>query len=481
MPDAKAEALIDEILRQRPELTREEVWSMVRRKMSEVGGGYLREVGAVYLVASELGVDLSEIPPPALRLAELKLGLRKVDVRAFYLTKGRESRFTGASGGVGKYTEFYVFDAGVVNRVVIWGEPSYKHVVNMLKLGDAIRLTRVDVRKGRGGQLEIHTGDKSNIDLLPDKPPQGLLESITGSVSEASELLNWPIVVLKGKLATVARERTYERLGSKEQMTTFTLSDAKQQGASIRVVLWGRGPGELSNLGVGSVIRLVGVRIRQGRFGGLEAHGDENTVVEVIDATRPSLKEGMYVLVSCNSLDTDRELVADAILASEEGTLELRAYGDAAKRMTSLSPGTILRLKARIISSSGKARVSSADDIQAVDVREDALKDYKATVKQITEKREGVVVFEGVVVSRPVGREIVKKSGEKVKMTRVLLGDATGEVWLVAWRGQEQRLASLTLGDKVVVFGARIVSREGYKPELEVKSYTSITVKQQRI
>src|SRR6266849_3540908 len=52
------EALIGELLQNRPELNRDEVMRRIEDKKRTVGAGYLTNQGALFLVAGELGVSL---------------------------------------------------------------------------------------------------------------------------------------------------------------------------------------------------------------------------------------------------------------------------------------------------------------------------------------------------------------------------------------------------------------------------------------
>ena len=54
------ENLITKLLEQKPELTREQVEEQIKLKKEKIGAGYLTDQGALFLIASDYGVTLSE-------------------------------------------------------------------------------------------------------------------------------------------------------------------------------------------------------------------------------------------------------------------------------------------------------------------------------------------------------------------------------------------------------------------------------------
>ena len=50
--------LLNNILNQKPELTREDILDRIRQKMEKIGPGYLTEQGALFLIAEDLEIRL---------------------------------------------------------------------------------------------------------------------------------------------------------------------------------------------------------------------------------------------------------------------------------------------------------------------------------------------------------------------------------------------------------------------------------------
>ena len=54
------ENLMDKLLEQKSELTREDIEEQIKQKKEKIGAGYLTDQGALFLIASDYGIALSE-------------------------------------------------------------------------------------------------------------------------------------------------------------------------------------------------------------------------------------------------------------------------------------------------------------------------------------------------------------------------------------------------------------------------------------
>ena len=52
--------LLQKLLDQKPELTRSDIEEQIKQKKEKIGAGYLTDQGALFLIASDYGVTLSE-------------------------------------------------------------------------------------------------------------------------------------------------------------------------------------------------------------------------------------------------------------------------------------------------------------------------------------------------------------------------------------------------------------------------------------
>ena len=57
---SESQDLIDKLLEQKPELTKEIIDEKIAEKKEKIGAGYLTDQGAVFLIASDYGVTLRQ-------------------------------------------------------------------------------------------------------------------------------------------------------------------------------------------------------------------------------------------------------------------------------------------------------------------------------------------------------------------------------------------------------------------------------------
>ncbi|MGC8555977.1 MAG: hypothetical protein ACP5NG_03085, partial [Conexivisphaera sp.] len=391
--------------------------------------------------------------------------LRRVDVRALYLCKGRELSFEGRGGGVGRAYEYRLFDAGSVVRLVVWGDPDFRKVLDTLRPGDPVAISGVSTRTGRTGELELHVDERGSLDVPHESPPRSVIESITLDASEVGEGHLGKQLVVRGRVASEPQEREYARGADVRPMTFFTLSGERGEGG-VRAVIWGRGIDSLPGLGQGATVRLICFRARRGRDGSVELHGDEGSSVEVISGAPPKARREEVLLVSSDYVPGDVPTAEAALLSGEE-VVRVVAQGAAADTLARVPPGSIVRLRSR--------RPSSGDDVEVLGRRPDLLESLSVAARDLEAYGHRICVFEGVVLSRATEREVVSsRTGESIRRATVILGDHTGEVELAAWRGAADKLAGLEVGERVRIYGALVVRREGRPASLEARGFTRI-------
>jgi len=125
-------------------------------------------------------------------------------------------------------------------------------------------------------------------------------------------------------------------------------------------------------------------------------------------------------------------------------------------------------------SSLSEAGSSSRGDLEVLGRRPDLLEQLTVAARDLGAYGRRICVFEGVVLSRATEREVTSRTGESLRRASLMIGDHTGEVELVAWRGAADKLSGLEVGERVRIYGALVVRREGRPPSLEVRGFTRI-------
>ena len=74
------ENLIEKLLEQKSELTREVIEEQIKQKKEKIGAGYLTDQGALFLIASDYGVTLSEPLKVEMSLKDLYAGAKEISL-----------------------------------------------------------------------------------------------------------------------------------------------------------------------------------------------------------------------------------------------------------------------------------------------------------------------------------------------------------------------------------------------------------------
>jgi len=75
------ENLIDKLLEQKSELTREDVKEQINQKKEKIGAGYLTDQGALFLIASDYGITLSGPLKVEMSIKDLYAGAKEISLR----------------------------------------------------------------------------------------------------------------------------------------------------------------------------------------------------------------------------------------------------------------------------------------------------------------------------------------------------------------------------------------------------------------
>ncbi len=70
------ETLVNKLLELKPELTKPGIEEKIKQKKDKIGAGYLTDQGALFLIASDLGVSLSEPLKVEMTIKELYVGAK---------------------------------------------------------------------------------------------------------------------------------------------------------------------------------------------------------------------------------------------------------------------------------------------------------------------------------------------------------------------------------------------------------------------
>lgn len=379
--------LVEEVLRNRPEMTKDGVMGLVEEKKRTVGAGYLTDQGALFLVAGELGIQLRPSTSD-LTLKDLYVGANDITIVARVLAVYPVSEYNRKDGSKGRYRRMNLFDDSNVVRLTIWDDNQDGLKLDGVSEDTPVRVSNGYVKQGLDGKPNLNLGRRGRIEVIEGSDLIGKLTSISKVVKRVDEVgESQSIMALEGVVSSNGKRSNFVRGdGSQGSLMQFDLTATDRKGLT-RVVIWN--PTVSIDVGIGQTVLVTNLRVKRGSNGEREFHGDSGTVVRV--------------------------------------------------------------------------RGSSAVTTMPVFVKVNRIKGAM-----------GRVSLEVMVLSRGSIDEVTLKDGARVRKAKLVAGDDTGEITLVAWNEASQALAGIAIGEKIRVLGATPQSSKLGVESLEIETSSQI-------
>ena len=461
------DSLVEEVLKNKPELSRNSLMEQIEEKKNTVGSGYLTNQGALFLIAGELGVRLERITSTDLGLKDLYVGANDITVVARVFAIYPISEYERKDGsGRGRYRRIGLFDSDNVARVTLWDDRVEDVDQTGITLDSPVRVVSGYVKQGFDGKPNLNLGRRGRIEKIEDAELSSKLDSIEKAVRTLGNLdEDKQIIALDAILASEARRSDFTRSdGSPGSLLQFRVSDGKERREE-RIAIWSPSI-PTPSFKLGQRIRVTNLKVRKSSQGEPELHGDAGSVVIPLEA---EVHARTFRVVSTEFGETTLFLVVD----DARRVHQLELVGDAAGRAISVKPGDVVRvtpdedLKERLVCRrSGSFEILQGDsmpELESLGVKIDALKSCAWPV-----------LVESIALSRGAVQEVHLKDGSVAKKGEIVIGDDTAEVKLIAWREQAGKVMSIEPGERVRVVGAKPqISQMGILT-LQASSFTRI-------
>jgi ssDNA-binding replication factor A large subunit len=274
-----AEEIIQHILSERPEVSREQILESLETEKSKTGG-LIADETLLRLIAARYGVEvLQKKVHRKLSLTHLVSGLNDVTVTGRVVAIYPPRTFNGER--CGKVANLTIADKDATLRVVLWNDKVDLVESGELKTGQVIRFLHGYTRKDLKGDVELHLGSKSRIEIEPQNVKAEEYPHIGEFAAKISELTKTAENVhVAGKVKEVFPMSTFTRQDqSTGTVKRFTLAD---ETGEIPVVAWNEKAEELEKkVKANTDLRLMNARVKEAQNGGFEVHVNSYTYVEV--------------------------------------------------------------------------------------------------------------------------------------------------------------------------------------------------------
>lgn len=469
--------MLETMLRQKPELTPEQVRDMIDEKKRKVGAGYLTDQGALFLVAADLGISFENIPKTQSGLKDIYVGAKEVTVIGRIMNVYPVHTFTKRESNEQAATRtLVVYDKDARVKVKLWDKQVAVPDEMGLQVGDVIKIIKGYVRAGLDGKPVINLGSYSAIETVQDDPSIPNIDSLATTV----DAVNGPqdSAVITGTIASNPRISEFVNVRGEASKSLQLQVSNDSASRTLRAVIWNVDETRLPKVfKPGAKVRMIGVRVKQGNpqygNGDFEIHGDEGTILQFSE-TQEDVEVMPLRIVSVGE-ETGRGSFL-CLAADRAGRALVLTIDNSLASSDQMSAGTMIEcVPSRIF---GSSVVLSKDD-SYIRVTDDdksfpKLAKFEKKIKDIQASQDPCIV-EAIVLQAPETAEVNTKTGETVPVTSTLLGDDTGEIRLVGWRNQSAGVNKLNVGDRIRLAGVTAAAGREGKVELTLRPYSSVT------
>ncbi|MEK0339033.1 MAG: single-stranded DNA-binding protein [Nitrosopumilus sp.] len=460
------ENLIEKLLEQKPELTKEVVEEQIKQKKEKIGAGYLTDQGALFLIASDYGIALSEPLKIEISLKDLYAGAKEISLETRVLNLSPAKQFSRKDGSPFYLRTMTVYDENSTASVKLWDEKANLPGIENLKPGDLIKIIKAYVKSDLDGSPTINIGSGSNIEAANTESEIPTIDTITKDVSELQEGQKDLVIsgIIDGLISGM--EFTNSR-GNPGKALRMRLKG--KDGNTMRVVLWGKDESSIPNLiSQSAKVRLLGVKVRTGNQG-LEIHGNDATIIEIEGGKE--VEPIIVRVLSISTTENDKRMITAVDnnkniynISDFANLTSICVEGDVVECMPSKVYGNSITLDE-------KSFVRKLDNDESIP----SLSQLRTKINDV--KVDGNYCIESIILKVPERREVQTKSGESIALSEMFVEDDTGQIWVKGWRNQARIIDKCELGEIVSITGLNAKAGLEGRIELFVTAFTKITKK----
>ena len=459
------EELLKNIQEQKPELTKQNIDDRVKEKKEKIGTGYLTDQGALFLIASDLGISLKQSLKVEIGLKDIYIGAKDVSIESRVLNISPTKQFSRKDGSPFLLRTMTVYDNDSTASVKLWDEKANLPGIEELKPGDLIKIIKAYVKSDLNGSPTINVGSGSNIESANKESKICPIDDLAIDVSDVKE--NQSNLVVLGKMdGNITTLEFTNKRGEPGKGLRMRLKG--NDGTVKGVVIWGKDESFLPKvISKNAKVRLLGVRTKVGNQG-LEIHGNDATLIEVEGGKDT---EPVIVRIATIKRNDGGKTVAVGI-DSKKNMIYISDYS---KMLDSYSMGDVIEcMPSKVFGSS----ITINQDSFLRKIEDDSIPSLSNIRTKISEIKSGNdYCVEAIILKEPEKREVQTKTGETILLSEMFVEDDSGQIWIKGWRNQAVLLDGLSVGEIISVTGVNAKAGLEERTELFLTPFSVIVKK----
>ena len=460
------EELLEKIREQKPELTKEDIDDKIKQKKEKIGVGYLTDQGALFLIASDLGISLKQTLKVEMGLKDIYVGAKDVSIESRVLNISPTKQFSRKDGSPFLLRTMTVYDNDSTASVKLWDEKANLPGIEELKPGDLIKIIKAYVKSDLNGSPTINVGSGSNIESANKESKICPIDDLAVDVSDVKE--NQSNLVVLGKIdGNITTLEFTNKRGEPGKGLKMRLKG--NDGTAKGVVIWGKDESFLPKLiPQNAKVRLLGVRTKVGNQG-LEIHGNEATLVEIEGGKET---EPVIVRIATIKRNDGEKTIATGI----DDKKNMVYISDSSNMLDSINIGDVIEcMPSQVFGNSITINQDSFLRKIEDDKSVPSLSSLRTKISDVKSGNDYCV--EAIILKEPEKREVQTKTGETILLSEMFVEDDSGQIWIKGWRNQAILLDGLSVGEIISVTGVNAKAGLEERTELFLTPFSVIVKK----
>ena len=265
-------------------LSKTEIQSLVEKKKEELKG-LISDEGALFVIAKELGVEVSGENQELLNDIELDISDITLNMKNIVLV-GRIkdifnlNSFKKSNGEVGYVGAFKLHDNTGDIRIVLWDDQVSVFKDERFEKNEIVKILNGNAKQGRYGGIEIHIGRFSKIILAPEDVDYKKYPKIKEEFKLINEINeNLGSISIEGKVMNRSPVREFTRKdGQNGKVCSLTVRDSS---GKTRISFWNDDIDKIEKIDIGDFISLSSLNPRKSNFteGQIDLHATSWTQI----------------------------------------------------------------------------------------------------------------------------------------------------------------------------------------------------------
>ncbi|HIH07404.1 MAG TPA: single-stranded DNA-binding protein [Candidatus Nitrosotenuis sp.] len=459
------ETLLSKLLEMKPDLSRSDIENLIAKKKEKIGAGYLTDQGALFLVASDLGITISEPPKSEISIKDLHAGAKEVTLQTRVLNVSPKKQFSRKDGSQFYLRNMTVYDKDSAVIVKLWDDKANLPEMSNISPGDLIKIIKAYVKSDLNGQLTVNIGSGSSIERTETTSSIPSIDSITKDVSDLKE--GDTNVVVSGILdgpVTFSEFTNFKGIPG----TAIRLRLKGNNGNSLRAVLWGKNSSEMPKvIPSGTKARLIGVKAKTNQQE-LEIHGNESTTLEI--QSQKQVEPIVVKILSAMKNENKQKMILGV-----DKQKQLYNIIDIANITETFSEDDIIECMPSKMYGNNLT-IDSESFVRKVEDNLPSLSELRTRIVNI-KPDNNTYCIEAIILKAPERRNVQTKTGETITLSEMYVEDDTAQIWLKGWRNQARLLDECSIGEIISVTGVTAKPGLEGRTELFLTPYSGIKKK----